>query len=126
MDNVPNEVKDVVESNLFPHGYAYVEPAAYSDLLLSIMKAIRARWNSTNSSVNSNRSRNLMNGSSANNYNSSSGNELDYSARAGGANAAQRQPINIQFRRFVATFCFISLQKSIKVCIGYLNLSTKR
>ena len=107
MDNVPNEIKEIVESNLFHQFYSYTEPVPYTDLLLNVMNSIRARWNSTNSSLNSNHSskniNNNNNNNNANNYNSSSGNELDYpvsSARSAGGQQ-QRQPINIQIRRFI-------------------------
>lgn len=106
MDNVPNEIKEIVESNLFHQFYSYTEPVPYTDLLLNVMNSIRARWNSTNSSLNSNHSSkniNNNNNNNANNYNSSSGNELDYpvsSARSAGGQQ-QRQPINIQIRRFI-------------------------
>ena len=112
MDNVPNEIKDIVESNLFQHAYAYVEPVCYTDLLHNIMKAIRARWNSTTSSLNSSNSRHVISNNNtnttntnSNNYNSSSGNELDYALNGStrsnnnSSSGGPRQPINIQFRR---------------------------
>ncbi len=117
MDNVPEEIKEIVESQLFQQYYTYTEPICYSDLLLNIMKLIRSKWNSTGSSMNSTNSTTMTNGAGytinsnqqqqlmqQTNYSSSaSGNELNnYSTMATTptSNATAPRPINIQFRRY--------------------------
>ena len=110
MDNVPNEIKESVEAHLFQQFCSYIEPTCYTDLLLNIMKAIRARWNSTNSSMNSTNSNTIMSKAGNYNANNSSGNEQDYPMQTSSSSNSrlsqqngvpQRQTINIQFRRFI-------------------------
>ncbi len=94
MDNVPDQIKDLVEAQLFQQYCSYIEPICYSDLLLNIMKSIRSRWYSTNSSMTSNTSNTVTaayNNKNTNLSNSSS-NEHDF-------NSGRQSNSNIQFRR---------------------------
>lgn len=89
-DNVPDQVKDYVEQQLFQQYCSYIEPMCYSDLLLNIMKSIRQRWYSTNSSMTSTISGQVTT-SNYKNLSNSSSNEHDFSSAG--------KPANIQFRR---------------------------
>ncbi len=94
--NVPEEIKNICETQLFQQFCTYQEPTSYSDLLLTMMRAIRSRWNSTISSMNSHSSNTMTDnyGHPVNGVHSG-GSDLEYSA----ANATVPRPINIQFRR---------------------------
>ena len=93
MDNVPDQIKDLVEAQLFQQYCSYIEPMCYTELLLNIMKSIRSRWYSTNSSINSSISNTVTAAYSNKNMNlsNSSSNEHDFNN--------SRQSSNIQFRR---------------------------
>jgi hypothetical protein len=127
-DTVPNEIKEVNEAALFQQYFNYTEQIPYTDLLIGLIKSIRSRWNSTNSSMSSNSSvtnkyikqpmhqhrvssnsmedyyangkANSVTGVSGNNY--SLGDTV--SASNNGSNSANRPTINIQFRRYDIKF----------------------
>ncbi|RNA44857.1 rho GTPase-activating 21-like isoform X1 [Brachionus plicatilis] len=80
-ENIPMEIKDSAEQHLSQQYCSYIEPIAYSDLLINIIKLLRSRWNSTNSTMNT----------PSNTHHS---NDSGYYSNLN----ANRQPINIQFK----------------------------
>lgn len=122
--NVPEEVKEPVESALFQAYCVYQEPTTYSELLVNTIKSLRTRWNSTISSMNSHTSNTVTDNATNSNANnntsqgvninstgsgmSTGSNELgSYSPDgSGSAASAVPRPINIQFRRFVSPSFF--------------------
>lgn len=94
---MPNEIKDVAETHLFQQYFSYIEPMCYSDLLLNLIKSIRARWNSTNSTISSKSGNVITVGHHSSNYNENDASN-EYNSLSSNISAS-RQPINIQFRR---------------------------
>jgi hypothetical protein len=108
MENIPGEVKEPVEEHLFATYCSYIEQVNYADLLLNIMKLIRTRWNLTNSSmISSTASSSIMRDNSDqphSNFHITSASQQDLlpsHQQQQSSSGAQRQPINIQFRRYL-------------------------
>ncbi len=114
--NVPDEVKDICEAQLFQQFCKYQEPTSYSDLLLTMMRAIRSRWNATTRNINNHNSSTMNDGYShlltgTVNALQSGGSDHEYST----ANTSVPRPINIQFRRLVfVLFLFLNLYRYVR------------
>ncbi|CAF0861331.1 unnamed protein product, partial [Brachionus calyciflorus] len=80
-ENIPNEIKDSAEQHLSQQFCSYIEPISYSDLLINIMKLLKSKWNSTNSTLNTPPI-------------SQNSNDSGYYSNSN----TSRQPINIQFK----------------------------
>jgi hypothetical protein len=94
MENVPNEIKNSAELQLSRHYCSFIEHMPYTELLTSILNSLRAKWNSTNSSINSNISNELKNNNSITDFKTRNENDYDYNQ-----SNISRQSINIEYRR---------------------------
>jgi len=103
-ETVPVEVKGVPEAHLFQQYCSYIEPINYTDLLMNIMKSIRARWNYVN---NSNKSTPMhLNEEHESNLSAIDG---DYSYNS------PRHAINIQYKRYIFNMYFLRFFLLLKI-----------
>jgi hypothetical protein len=94
MENVPNEIKNSAELQLSRHYCSFIEHMSYTELLTSVLNSLRAKWNSTNSSINSTVSNDLRNNVSMPDFKTRNENDYEYNQ-----SNVSRQSINIQFKR---------------------------